>query len=52
MLRKEFIDLVTATGLATLKEVRRFGLSKDDSHVSELELLQLAKFDEVSVQCS
>jgi type IV pilus assembly protein PilB len=46
LLRKEFIDLVTATGLATLKEVRRFGLSKDATHVSELELLQLEHFDE------
>jgi type IV pilus assembly protein PilB len=46
VLRKEFIDLVTATGLATLKEVRRFGVNKDAKNVSELDLLQLKHFDE------
>jgi len=46
MLRKEFIEVVTNTGMATLKEVRRLTLNKDEDEVTELELLAIPHFDE------
>ena len=45
MIRKEFIEIVTNTGMATLKELRRLSLGKEDE-VSEFELLQMPHFDE------
>jgi type IV pilus assembly protein PilB len=45
MIRKEFIDIVTNTGMATLKEMRRLSMGKDDE-VNEFELLQMPYFDE------
>ena len=45
MIRKEFIDVVTNTGMATLKELRRLSMGKDDE-VSEFELLRMPYFDE------
>lgn len=45
MIRQEFIDLVTNTGMATLKELKRLSLSKDDE-ISEFELLSMPHFDE------
>lgn len=46
MVRKEFIDVVTNTGMATLKELRRLMMNKDEDQVTELELLDLPTFDE------
>ncbi len=45
MIRKEFIDIVTATGMATLKELRRLSMGKDDE-INEFELLSMPYFDE------
>lgn len=45
MIRKEFIDVVTNTGMATLKELRRLSMGRDDE-VSEFELLRMPYFDE------
>jgi len=45
MIRKEFIDVVTSTGMATLKELRRIAMGKEDE-VNEFELLQMPYFDE------
>jgi len=45
MIRKEFIDIVTNTGMATLKEMKRLSLGKDDE-LNEFELLQMPYFDE------
>ena len=46
MIRKEFIDVVTNTGMATLKELRRLTLNKDPDKITELELLDIPHFDE------
>lgn len=46
MVRKEFIDVVTNTGMATLKELRRLMMNRDKDQVTELELLDLPSFDE------
>lgn len=46
MIRKEFIDIVTNTGMATLKELRRLSMGKDDE-INEFELLSMPYFDEV-----
>lgn len=45
MIRKEFIDIVTNTGMATLKELRRLAMGKDDE-INEFELLSMPYFDE------
>jgi len=45
MIRKEFIEVVTNTGMATLKELRRLSIGKEDD-VSEFELLRMPYFDE------
>jgi type IV pilus assembly protein PilB len=45
MIRKEFIDIVTNTGMATLKEMKRLSLSRDDE-INEFELLHMPYFDE------
>ena len=45
MIRKEFIDIVTNTGMATLKELRRLSLGKEDE-INEFELLTMPYFDE------
>ena len=45
MIRKEFIDIVTNTGMATLKELRRLSMGKDDE-INEFELLAMPHFDE------
>lgn len=46
MIRKEFVEVVTNTGMATLKELRKISLNKDEDEVSEFELLDLPHFDE------
>lgn len=45
MIRKEFIEIVTNTGMATLKELRRLSMGRDDE-INEFELLQMPYFDE------
>lgn len=45
MIRQEFIDLVTSTGMATLKEMKRLAIGKEDE-ISEFDLLAMAHFDE------
>ncbi len=47
MLRKEFIELVTSTGMATLKELRVLTMNTDEDEVSEFDLLMLPHFDEM-----
>lgn len=46
MVRKEFIEVVTNTGMATLKELRRLTLNKDVDDISEFDLLDIPHFDE------
>jgi type IV pilus assembly protein PilB len=46
MFRDEFVEVVTNTGMATLKELRKLTLSKDPDEVTEFELLQFTHFDE------
>lgn len=46
MVREEFLKLLTDNGIATLKEVRRLSLSKDEDEISEFDLLQMTHFDE------
>jgi len=46
MVRKEFIDVVTNTGMATLKECRRLMMNKDEDAVTEFDLLDIPTFDE------
>ena len=46
MIRQEFIDVVTNLGMATLKELKRLSLSKDDE-ISEFELLAMPHFNEL-----
>jgi type IV pilus assembly protein PilB len=45
MIRKEFIEIVTNTGMATLKELRRLSMGKDDE-INEFELLTMPYFNE------
>ncbi|HLW55809.1 MAG TPA: ATPase, T2SS/T4P/T4SS family [Bacteriovoracaceae bacterium] len=45
MIRQEFIDLVTNTGMATLKEMKRLSIGKEDE-ISEFDLLAMPHFDE------
>lgn len=45
MIRKEFIEIVTNTGMATLKELKRLSIGREDE-VSEFELLSMPYFDE------
>ncbi len=45
MIRKEFIDIVTNTGMATLKEMRRISMGREDD-INEFELLSMPYFDE------
>ena len=46
MVREEFIKLLTDNGVATLKEVRRLTMNKDEDDVTEFELLDMPHFDE------
>lgn len=45
MIRKEFIEAVTNTGMATLKELRKLSMSREDE-IGEFELLGMPHFDE------
>jgi type IV pilus assembly protein PilB len=46
MFREEFVEVVTNTGMATLKDLRRLTLNKDPDEVTEFELLRFPHFDE------
>lgn len=46
MVREEFLKVLTDNGIATLKEVRRLTLNKDEDEVGEFDLLQMPHFDE------
>ncbi|MCT4642560.1 MAG: ATPase, T2SS/T4P/T4SS family [Bacteriovoracaceae bacterium] len=46
MIRKQFVDILSNTGLVTLKEIRRLMMNKDRTEVTELELLDLVHFDQ------
>ena len=46
MVRKDFVEIITNTGMVTLKELRRLTMNKDDSEISEFELLDIPHFDE------
>jgi type IV pilus assembly protein PilB len=46
MVRNQFIKLLTDNGIATLKEVRRLTMNKDEDEVTEFELLDMPHFDE------
>lgn len=46
MVREPFIKLLTDNGVATLKEVRRLTMNKDEDEVTELDLLEMPHFDE------
>ncbi|MBD64088.1 MAG: type II secretion system protein GspE [Halobacteriovoraceae bacterium] len=46
MVREQFLKLLTDNGIATLKEVRRLTMSKDEDEVTEFELLDMPHFDE------
>jgi type IV pilus assembly protein PilB len=45
MIRNEFIEIVTNTGMATLKEMKRLSISSAEE-INEFELLQMPYFDE------
>lgn len=46
MVRKEFLEIVTSTGMATLKELRRLTMVKDPDDITEFQLLKIPNFDE------
>tara|TARA_Y100000768_G_scaffold388944_1_gene389073 strand:- start:6035 stop:7708 length:1674 start_codon:yes stop_codon:yes gene_type:complete len=46
MVREKFLKLLTDNGIATLKEVRKLTLSKDEDEITEFDLLQMPHFDE------
>lgn len=46
MVRQQFIKLLNDNGIATLKEVRRLTMNKDEDEVTEFELLEMPHFDE------
>lgn len=46
MFREEFVEVVTNTGMATLKELRKLTLNKIADEVTEFELLRFPHFDE------
>mgnify|MGYP006272404387 FL=1 len=46
MVREEFLSLLTGNGIATLKEVRKLTLNKEEDEITEFELLDFPNFDE------
>lgn len=48
MFRKQFIDVVTSTGMATLKQLRPLTMDRNETEISEFNLLSFPNFDEVS----
>ncbi len=49
MLRVEFVEVVTNTGMATLKEMRRLASNKDNDEISEFQLLRYPHFDDIKL---
>ena len=47
MFRKEFVDVITKTGMVPLKDLRPLVLDKDELVISEFGLLQFKFFDDV-----
>ena len=48
MIKEEFLELVSKTGLATIKDLRRISATdKDKDRIGEADLLELANFDEL-----
>ncbi len=47
MFRKEFVDVISKTGMVPLKDLRPLLLDKDADNVSELALLDLDYFDDI-----
>lgn len=47
MFRESFVEVVTNTGMATLKELRKLTLNKEPDEVTEFELLRFGHFDEI-----
>lgn len=47
MFRKEFVDVITKTGMVPLKDLRPLVLDKDELIISELALLQFKFFDDI-----
>lgn len=48
MFRKQFIEVVTSTGMATLKELRPLTTDRDEAVIGEFELVNFPNFDEVA----
>ena len=47
MFRKEFIDVITKTGMVPIKDLRPLVIDKDPQTISELGLLQFKFFDDI-----
>jgi type IV pilus assembly protein PilB len=47
MFRKEFVEVITKTGMVPIKDLRPLVIDKDQSIISELGLLQFKFFDDV-----
>jgi type IV pilus assembly protein PilB len=48
MIKEEFLELVSKTGLATIKDLRRISATdKDKDRIGEVDLLELPNFDEL-----
>ena len=45
MFRKEFVDVITKTGMVPTKDLRPLIIDKDPLIISELQLLQFKFFD-------
>ncbi len=48
MFRKQFVEVVTSTGMATLKDLRPLTADRDEKTISEFELVNFPSFDEVN----
>ena len=48
MFRKQFIEVVTSTGMATVGDLKPLTVSKDASEITEFGLLNISDFDEMA----
>ena len=48
MFRKQFIEVVTSTGMATVGDLKPLTVSKDTNRIAEFELLNISDFDEIA----
>ena len=46
MFRKQFVEVITSTGMATASDLRSLSLNKDEAQIAEFDLLNLPDFDE------